>query len=344
MAQKKVVVIGGGTGTFTVLQALRDTPFHLTAIVSTADDGGSTGVLRDELGVLPPGDLRQALVALASDSTMLRELFSYRFSEGSLKGHSFGNLLISALEKVTGSFDAAILEAGKILSIKGVVIPVTTDQMHLRAQGTDGKVIKGEHAIEEHIWAEGPSLMRFWVEPPCGIHPLAEQAIKEADLIVLGPGSIYTSLIPCLLVDGVREALRSTKGKLAFVVNLMTEKGQAGEYSAQDFVDLIETYLGGPLIDYALCNTKHPTEDLLQKYKQEREKTPVRIDRKKLKRLHYRLFGTNLLANQPVVKADKNDPLAKTRTFIRHDSKRLAKALTGLLYLGEAETLIKRSN
>ncbi len=344
MSQKKVVVIGGGTGTFTVLQALRETSFDLTAIVSTADDGGSTGVLRDELGVLPPGDLRQALVALASDSTMLRELFSYRFTEGSLKGHSFGNLLISALEKVTGSFDSAIIEAGKILSISGRVIPVTTDQMFLRAQGTDGEVIKGEHAIESHIWDEGAVLERFWVEPPCSIHPLAEQAIMEADLIVLGPGSIYTSLIPCMLVDGVRESLRATKAKIVYIVNLMTEKGQAGAYFAQDFVDLIEKHIGSPAIDYVLCNTKHPTDYLLEKYKQEREKTPVRIDRKRMNRLHYRLFGTNLLASKPTFKSDKNDPLAKTRTYIRHDGKRLAKALTALLYLTEAEILIKRSN
>lgn len=337
MAMKRIVVIGGGTGTFTVLQALRDAPVELTAIVSTADDGGSTGILRDELGVLPPGDLRQALVALASDSTMLRELFNYRFDEGCLKGHNFGNLLISALEKITGSFDSAILEAGKILAIRGRVIPVTMDQMRLLASTRLGETVHGEQAIDEHIWDGKACLERFWIESACEIHPLARQAILKADLVLIGPGSIYTSLIPCLLVDGVKEALRTTRAKVAYIANLMTERGQAGDYFVQDFIELIERYIGKGQIDYALYNKRMPSAELLDTYRRERERKPVRIDPKRVADLRCRLIGTSLVCTRPPKQTAKGDALASTRTLIRHDGARLARALTALLYLQEAE-------
>jgi uncharacterized cofD-like protein len=339
-AQKKIVTIGGGTGTFTVLRALRETSFHLSAIVSTADDGGSTGILRDELGVLPPGDARQALVALADDTTRLRDLFGYRFEEGSLRGHSFGNLLISALEKVTGRFDEAILEASRILATRGQVIPVTESPMTLRAQTSAGEVIDGEHAIEEHLWSRQATLEKFWVEPPCSLHPLAAQAIKTADLIVIAPGSIYTSLIPCLLVDGMRHALSSTRAKIVSIANLMTEKGQAEAFWVQDFVALIERYLDGTSIDYVLYNTKHPSSMLLSRYKQERERVPVLVDPKR-KKQHYRLVGAPLIANTGSGVVNPADQLAATRTLIRHDPKRLARALTALMYLDEAERFVK---
>lgn len=337
MAVKKIVVIGGGTGTFTVLQALRETPVQLTAIVSTADDGGSTGVLRDELGVLPPGDLRQALVALSEEGTVLRDLLNYRFTSGTLRGHSFGNLFLSALEKVTGQLDTAILEAGRILAIKGRVLPVTTDQMHLRAETADGKVVRGEHAIDEHIWNEKSSLKRFWVDPPCSLHPLAAQAIRQADLIVFAPGSIFTSLVPNFLVDGMRDALRTTKARVVAVINLMTELGQTGEYYVQDFVELLEEYAGTGIIDYALYNTKKPSSSLLERYRRERERQPVAVDRARRKNLTYRLIGARLINGTVKDHVAEGDALAATRTLIRHDPVHLANALTALLYIREAE-------
>ena len=342
MARKNIVVIGGGTGTFTVLQALRDTPVNITAIVSTADDGGSTGILRDELGVLPPGDFRQALIALADDSHVLRKLFTYRFTEGGLKGHSFGNIFISALEKVTGSFDKAILEAGKILSIHGKVLPVTTDQMHLRAETTNGKTIKGEHAIEQYLWSEQTSMQRFWVEPPCSLHPLARQAIAQAHLIVIAPGSLYTSLIPNFLVDGMKEALQAARAPLACVINLMTEKGQAEQFFVQDFVELIEKYIGKGRVNYALYNTKTPSLQLLDRYQRERERMPVRVDRKRRK-LTYELVGSNFLARHISGATNSADALSETRTFIRHDGQKLARALTALLYIQEAKKYLKHA-
>ena len=328
---KKIVVIGGGTGTFTVLSGLRDYPFELTAIVSTADDGGSTGILRDELGVLPPGDIRQALVALSPDSTALRDLFNYRFEEGSLKGHNFGNLFLSALEKVTGSFDSAVLEAGRILAIKGNVIPVTTDTVNLKAEMVDGTQIKGEHNIEDYIWSERSHIEKIWLEPDCTVHPLAVLALKQADLIVIAPGSVFTSLIPNLLVGGMKEALLKAKAPLVYVANLMTEKGHTGSFFVQDFAALIQEYLGERKLDYVLYNTRMPDELLLERYKKEMERIPVRLDPKRAKGLPYTRIGTNLLGKRPTGARVASDSLAATRTLIRHDSHKVADVLYAIM-------------
>jgi uncharacterized cofD-like protein len=346
---KKVVVIGGGSGTFTVLSGLRDYPFELTAIVSTADDGGSTGILRDELGVLPAGDIRQALVALSSDAPILRELLSYRFTEGSLKGHNFGNLLLSALEKVTGSFDRAVLEAGRILSIKGQVIPVTTDLVNLKAESVDGSLINGEHNIESYIWSERSRIKRLWLEHHCTIHPLAEQAILHADLLVIAPGSIFTSLIPNLLVDGTKEAIYKSRAPLVYIANLMTEKGHTGNFYVQDFVDLIEQYLGPQRIDYVIYNNRQPEGELLERYKKEMERIPVKVDPKRRRNLSYQLLGANLLGNKNStirranrLKDQENiDQLARTRTLIRHDPDRLANILQAISVLKEVRKYLK---
>ena len=337
---KKVVVIGGGTGTFTVLSGLRDYPFELSAIVSTADDGGSTGMLRDELGVLPPGDIRQALVALSEDSTMLRDLFSYRFSEGSLRGHSFGNLFLSALEKLTGSFDRAVLEAGHILAIHGHVIPVTTDSVRLQAETTRGKQVHGEHNIEEYIWSERAHIKRLWLEPDCTIHPLATLAITQADLIVIAPGSIFTSLIPNLLVSGMQEALLRTKAPLVFIANLMTEKGQTGNFFVQDYVELIQGYIGTRQIDYVLYNTKLPSDELLLRYKKEMERIPVRPDPARRKGLPYKLIGANLLSKKAIA-VSKHDTLASSRTLIRHDPDKLADVIHALTIYKQVKKYLK---
>ena len=329
---RKIVTIGGGTGTFTVLSGLRDYPFELVAIVSTADDGGSTGQLRDELGVLPPGDIRQALVALSPEASLLRELFGYRFSEGGLKGHNFGNLFLSALEKVTGSFDKAVLEAGRVLAIRGHVIPATQQPACLQAEMDNGELIKGEHAIEEYIWSERSVPKRLWLEPECRLHPLAKAAIRQADLVVIAPGSIYTSLIPNLLVDGMGEALRTTKAPIAYVANLMTERGRTNSFFVQDFVELIEQYMGEGEIDYVIHNTKAPDAKLLDRYKKEMERLPVKLDRKRMENLTYHLIGTNLLGRKPVERQG-SDALASQRTLIRHDSAKLADVLYALTVL-----------
>ena len=205
-SKKKIVVIGGGTGNFVVLQGLKKYPVDLTAIVSMADDGGSTGILRDELGVLPPGDVRQCLVALSDSSRLMRSLMNYRFENGGLGGHSFGNLLLSALEKVTGSFEKAVEEAGKILYIKGKVIPITTHQVRLKMVLNNRKILEGEKEI--YLSQEiDQGYKTIYLDPYPKVNPRVLEEIRNADLIVIGPGGLYTSLIPNLLVEGVCEAI-----------------------------------------------------------------------------------------------------------------------------------------
>lgn len=333
--RKKAVVIGGGTGTFVVLQALKQSgAFDLTAIVSMADNGGSTGQLRDELGVLPPGDLRQALVALADDSPSLRDLFTYRFEEGSLKGHAVGNILLAGLEKLTGSMDKAVLEAADILKIDGRVLPVANDPITLYAEAVDGTVITGEHAIEEFVWSDQAALERLWVEPPVKVHPLAAKAIREADLIVVGPGSLFTSLIPCLLVDGVVQALEQSKAELVYVCNLMAEKGQTTNWSVQDYAALIQRYLGKRNLNAVVYNTAQASTALLERYRKEMERTPVRRDTKRPKQ-PYRLVGAKLLAGNGT--RTTSDPLAAQRTLIRHDKRKLGRVLVALAHLKDVE-------
>ena len=207
---KKVVVIGGGTGVFTVLSGLKKYDYALSAIVTMADDGGSTGVLREEFGMLPPGDVRRALVALsASDNKVMSELFNFRFEkESSLKGHSLGNLLLTALEKITGSFSDALKEAVNILNVKGEVIPVTLERTKLHAELENGAIIEGESNIDIPKHDPHLKIINEYLNPKAKANPDAVRAIKEADFVIIGPGDLFTSLIPNLLVDGIPEAIR----------------------------------------------------------------------------------------------------------------------------------------
>src|SRR3989344_4242384 len=204
--KKRVVVIGGGTGTFVALTGLKKYPVHLSAIITMMDSGGSTGRLRDQLGVLPPGDLRQALVALAESDKLWRDLFLYRFVNGDLKGDNFGNIFISALEKVTGSIEAAVECAGMILDTRGDAIPVTFTDSQLCVELADGRIIKGETHIDEPEELDiRPRITRAYLEPNAQANQQAITALQKADLIVIGPGDLYTSIIPNLLVDGIKK-------------------------------------------------------------------------------------------------------------------------------------------
>ncbi len=269
---KKIVVIGGGTGVFNILSALRNDFDDLTAIVTMADDGGSTGILREEFGMLPPGDIRRALVALSgSDNKMLAELFAYRFSEGAgLTGHNFGNLLITALHRLTGDFEKAIQEAGKILKIKGRVIPVTLQSAKLMAELEDGQLVQGETNIDIPNHDGHLRIKRVWLKPSSEINPSARQAILDADLIIIGPGDLYTSLIPNLLVGGVGDALKKTKGKVAYFVNVMTKFGETHGFSASDFVRNLHTHLDGDILDFIVLNNNKPSPKRLREYVRER--------------------------------------------------------------------------
>ncbi len=314
--------MGGGTGTFTVLSGFRHVPnVFLTAIVSSADDGGSTGRLRDAYGILPPGDARQALVALAEEETILRELFTHRFAKGDIAGHSLGNLFLVALSDILGSDARALEEASRILRINGRVLQISERPARLFARLEDGTVLAGEHAIDERVSARSPIAEVSLAEETI-IAPSARDAIAAADLIVLGPGDLYASTIAALLPAGVHEALGHSKAKLAYVVNLFTKAGQTGGYGARRHVEEVERYTGRPL-DAIVSSTDGFPEEALARYAREHE-APVTDDLGDDRRVIRRD-----LASISVVEPVPEDPVP--RSLIRHDPKKLASALMGLL-------------
>ena len=323
---KKIVVIGGGTGTFTVLSGLKHYPVDLTAIVTMADDGGSTGVLRDEFGVLPPGDLRQCLVALSDADMVMRKLFNYRFDRGTLNGHNFGNIFISTLERVTGSLDKALDVAGNILNIRGRVIPVTLSKVHLIAELKNGKVIEGESALSDYQLVSRFGIKRIYLKPKAKVNPKAIKAINEADLIVVGPGNLYASLIPNFLVSGIGKALIQSQAKKIYVANLMNKHGHTDDFVVSDYVYALEDEIGSNRVfDTVVYNTKKPQVALLRKYADEGE--PVVCGRECAKG-NFQLIGADLLADT-LAKTVKKDLLR--RTLIRHDPMKLAEVLMRIL-------------
>lgn len=312
---KKIVVIGGGTGNFSVLRGLKNYNVDLSAIVSMADDGGSTGILRDELGVLPPGDVRQCLVALSNSSNMMRSLMNYRFENGGLEGHSFGNLLLSALEKVTGSFEKAVEEMGKILFIKGKVIPVTTHQVRLKMLLNNRRLLEGEKEI--YLSQEiDQGYKSIYLEPFPKANPHAIHEIMNADLIVMGPGGFHTSLIPNLLVEGVSEALRNSQAKKTFVVNLMNRKGQTTGFSVSSYLEEIKRFIGEDIFDYILVNNQNPSQELIDVYAEEGELVKNDLDDERV------VFAP--LLGEPK-EAPKKDLIK--RSLIRHNPTKLAQEL-----------------
>ncbi len=314
---KKVVVIGGGTGNFTVLNGLKKYNIDLSAIVSMADDGGSTGILRDELGVLPPGDVRQCLVALSDSGRLMRSLMNYRFEQGSLQGHSFGNLLLSALEKVTGSFDRAVEEMGRIMVIKGKVIPVTTNKVHLKMILRSNKMLDGEHEIDVSTEID-KGFQSIYLEPFPEANSRAIDQIMTADLVILSPGDLYTSLIPNLLVDGVSKALRETGAKKALVANLVNKQGQTTKFTVSAYLRELKRFIGKDIFDYILVNSSKVPDDLVKIYEQEGDL--VQSDLKN----DPRVVAVDLLSND-IVQAQKADSLK--RSLLRHDSQKLAHEL-----------------
>lgn len=317
------MVIGGGTGNFVVLSGLKNYPVELSAIVSMADDGGSTGILRDELGVLPPGDVRQCLVALSDSSRLMRNLMNYRFENGGLGGHSFGNLFLSALEKVTGSFEKAVEEMGRVMSIKGKVIPVTTHQVRLKMILNSGKVLEGEGQIFTSTEID-KGFQSIFLEPIPEVNRKAIDEIMNADLVVVGPGGLYTSLIPNLLVEGVARALRETKAKKVFIVNLMNRRGQTNGFTVGHYIREMKRFTGVDVFDFILVNNGKPKKELIEKYAVEGEMVQNDLT------ADSRLVLADLLSE---VKSEYQDTdvLAKHRAFIRHDSGKLAKELMNIV-------------
>jgi uncharacterized cofD-like protein len=318
----RIVVIGGGTGSFSVLSGLRNYTRNITAIVNMSDDGGSTGVLRDELGVLPPGDIRQCLVALSESDQIMRDLFNYRFEEGTFEGHSFGNLFLTALEKTTGNFAEAVRTAGQVLNIAGRVVPVTLTNSKLVLKRSDGSTLIGQHAIEgETLDQRHPELS---LAPTPHLNPEASAAITEADLIVIAPGNLYASLAPALVVPGLGQILASAPGRKIYVSNLVTKPGQTDGFEVHDFAAEIERFIGSPALDYVIYNTDKPDKELLDKYARAGEYA-VEIDEAKLKKRHYRALGGNLVSGA-IPKLKPAESLIP-RTLIRHDGDKVARII-----------------
>lgn len=320
----KIVTIGGGTGSFTLLSGLKSLTPNLTAVIAMSDDGGSTGELRDEMGVLPPGDIRQALVALSRSSETMRELFNYRFSEGRLEGHSFGNLFITALQKVTDSFPEAVKGAEAVLDIVGHVLPVTLDDVRLKLTYSDGETVEGEHIIDEMIFKKGEK-PNIDLTPIAKLNPEVKKAIMAADLVVIAPGTLHSSLIPNLIVEGMREALNETPAKVAYVCNLVTSAGQTEGYQVHDYAEQLERFGGEGMLDYVIYNTQKPTQEMLDNYAREGE-TWVEFDETTMSNANYEPIGGEFLSQH--IHAD--DPKA-ARALIRHDSDLIAQALVDLV-------------
>lgn len=311
-AAPKVVVIGGGTGLSVLLRGLKAYSLDLTAIVTVADDGGSSGRLRSELNMPPPGDIRNVLIALADTEPLLEQLLQFRFKNGSgLAGHNLGNLFLAAMKEITGDFVTAIKEMSRVLAVRGQVLPASEEDVVLKAELADGTVVVGE----SHIPQQKQRIKRVFLQPPePSPLPAARHAIAEADLIIVGPGSLYTSILPNLLVKGMVDAIHASPALKLFVCNVMTQPGETDGFTAGDHLDVLHDHVGNGLFHYVLANNSDPPEHVVQQYSQQGA-SPVRLDVDKIKQYGYDVIADNFLQYD---------------TYLRHDAKRLSRRIVQL--------------
>ena len=300
----RVVAMGGGTGLSNLLRGLKKYTSNITAIVTVADDGGSSGKLRDELGMLPPGDIRNCLVALADTEPLMQELFQYRFnSEGHLEGHSFGNLFIASLTEILGDFEEAIKESSKVLAIRGKVLPATNNNVHLGAIYSDKTIKMGESVIPDL----NKKIEEVFLKPSnCKPTPDAIGAIREAEVIIVGPGSLYTSIIPNLLVEGIVEEMRKSSAIKIYVTNVMTQPGETTGYSVSDHIKAINKHCGAGLFNYVIVNKEESSGDLVLKYKEEGA-FRVNVDKKEIRELGVQIVEEDLLSEQGYIRHDPDE-------------------------------------
>jgi uncharacterized cofD-like protein len=311
----RVVAFGGGTGLSNMLRGLKKVFVNLTAVVTVADDGGGSGVLRQELGMLPPGDIRSCLQALANTEPTMEALLDYRFQEGSLAGQSFGNLFLAALNGMSASFDEAVTRMSEVLAITGRVLPVTNENVQLVARFEDGTKVRGESNIARYKKSSDSRIRRVFLEPEPSALPACLRAVEQAELILLGPGSLYTSVIPNLLVAGVADAIRASRAVKVYVLNVMTQDGETETYKASDHIRALFDHSGSGLFDYCLANNMPIPESILKGYRLEGAE-PAEIDEPETIRLGVQLVRA---------------PLAGIHGgLVRHDPDKLARAILDL--------------
>ncbi len=313
----KIVAIGGGTGLGTMLRGLKEYSPNITAVVTVADDGGGSGVLRNELGILPPGDIRNCILALADTEPVMEQLLQYRFRDGTLKGQSFGNLFLAAMDGISSSFVEAVGKMSDVLAVTGRVLPVTLENVILCAELEDGCIICGESKIGTHSETHSGKIKRVYLEPS-GAKPLQEilDAIYEADIIVLGPGSLYTSIIPNLLVSGICPAIKESKALKVYVCNVMTQPSETENYSVSDHISALEKHSCKGIIDCCIVNNASIPEDLKEKYEDDGA-AQVMIDREKISSAGIRLI--------------EGEYVTIKNNFVRHDPYKLARTVIGLV-------------
>ncbi len=309
----KAVAIGGGTGLSTLLQGLKHYTTNLTAIVTVADDGGSSGRLREEFGMIPPGDIRNCLVALADTQPLMQQLFQYRFAESSvLQGHNFGNLFITAMTKITGDFERAIRASSKVLAIRGRVVPSTNTKVRLVAEHEDGTITVGESRISQAT----SRIKRLYLDPHlCLPSSDALEAIRDASAIILGPGSLYTSILPNLLVQQLVDAVVQSKAMKIYICNVMTQPNETSGYRASDHVRALIRHTNPAVLQVCVVNTKPVPEHLVEKYRQEGAR-PVEPDIERIREMGYQVLA---------------DDIISTTDYVRHDPDKVARLIVQLI-------------
>ena len=306
--QKKVVTIGGGSGSFSILRGLRELPLDISAVVNIFDSGSSSGVLRDEFGVLPPGDVRRALLALSANeqTEILRQLFNFRFNGGTgLSGHNFGNLLLVALSSIYGGDAQAIEKASELLDIKGHVYPVSLDKAHVHAILENGEEIIGETNIDIPKHNGDLRITKVFLDPPAHIYEKAGAAIREADIIVICPGDVYSSLAPTLLTKGMQEALSASRAQIVWACNMMTKWGETDGFAASDFARELLHYSGIEKFDHVIVNT-HSIEPEIREHYAQAKQYPVELDEKKLMEYTKNIITGDLISRADLVRLDSD--------------------------------------
>ena len=311
--ETKVVVIGGGTGLSTMLRGLKQYTSHITAIVTVGDDGGGSGKLREDLGMLPPGDIRNCILALADTEPLMEDLLQYRFTEGSLKGQCFGNLFLAAMAGISENFEDAVQKMSSVLAVKGKVLPVTLDDMKLVAELENGEIIEGESKIPSEVIVRNTRIKKIAIKP-IDAKPLEEaiKAINNADVIIMGPGSLYTSIIPNLLVKGIPEAICKSPAKKVYISNVMTQPGETDGFKVSNHLKVLMDYGVAENIDYVIANNGIIPPDIKEKYAKENAELVV-LDYENISNL-----------NVNVIEADL---IKITKRYVKHNAEKLAELI-----------------